>query len=270
MEILLGSISGGFAGLLLTWLLRGWISERLKQSIQHEYAEKLETLKAQLNARDELNRLRTSLFFDHQREAFASILSQITETANKWWDTAEPEVGLVEPVPYEEYKDFQKLFFDKQLFLDSDCIFAIRLVLNAMSDSFPFDDGNGGVHHRDVREPYERVLFLRDHIGELFQNKIGISSNSVAMKEIALLGSIRLLNSYHFSGIDLTANDTLKLDRKDNAISAVFKAKNNEASLLGKLRELKAYFDMNYFYSDDKAKLEVARCLTVLGNYPIK
>lgn len=31
-------LSGGFAGAALLWLLRGWIIERLKQSIQHEYS----------------------------------------------------------------------------------------------------------------------------------------------------------------------------------------------------------------------------------------
>jgi hypothetical protein len=42
-----------FSGLLTTaliWVLRTWISERLRQSIQHEYAQKLEAFKAKLQA----------------------------------------------------------------------------------------------------------------------------------------------------------------------------------------------------------------------------
>jgi hypothetical protein len=39
---------------VLIWLSREWISTRLKASIQHEYAEKLETLKAQQKAEHEV------------------------------------------------------------------------------------------------------------------------------------------------------------------------------------------------------------------------
>jgi membrane protein implicated in regulation of membrane protease activity len=38
---------------ILIWLSREWISTRLKASIEHEYAEKLETIKAQLHAEHE-------------------------------------------------------------------------------------------------------------------------------------------------------------------------------------------------------------------------
>jgi hypothetical protein len=38
----------------LVWLSREWISTRLRASIQHEYAEKLETFKAQLKAEHEI------------------------------------------------------------------------------------------------------------------------------------------------------------------------------------------------------------------------
>jgi hypothetical protein len=102
METILSIISGGLGGALLAWLFRDWISERLKQSIQHEYAQKLETHKSELNAsmqavlhERQLHQLRTSLFFDHQREAFATLLSQIAETKRRWFETAfDHEEGL--------------------------------------------------------------------------------------------------------------------------------------------------------------------------------
>ena len=43
--------SGLLAGLLI-WLSREWISARLKGSIQHEYDQKLEAHKAQLEAKN--------------------------------------------------------------------------------------------------------------------------------------------------------------------------------------------------------------------------
>ena len=47
-KILWSMIPGGLAGALLVFLLRGWISQRLKQSIKSEYDRKLADHKAEL------------------------------------------------------------------------------------------------------------------------------------------------------------------------------------------------------------------------------
>ena len=66
------------SGAVVVWLLRTWISERIRQDVQHLYAQKLEAYKAELNARiqslqheNQIQQLRTSLFFEHQRSAFS-------------------------------------------------------------------------------------------------------------------------------------------------------------------------------------------------------
>jgi hypothetical protein len=46
--------SGGIASLAVVYLAKNWISERLKHSIEHEYAQKLETFKAELKAQQEV------------------------------------------------------------------------------------------------------------------------------------------------------------------------------------------------------------------------
>jgi len=86
MEYLLSILSGGISGVALVWLAKGWISERLKQSVQHEYAEKLESYKTELNSKvegirheNQVSQLRTSLFFDHQRDAFAALITKIAQ-----------------------------------------------------------------------------------------------------------------------------------------------------------------------------------------------
>src|SRR5690606_9015205 len=101
MEQLLSLIVGGAGGAVLVWLLRNWISERLKQSIGYEYSEKLESYKTELNSKVESLRhdyqiaeLRTSLFFSHQREGYASILSKISEINEAWGNLYERNVGL--------------------------------------------------------------------------------------------------------------------------------------------------------------------------------
>lgn len=54
---------------IVAWALQAWISVRLKAGIEHEYAQKLEAHKTELNARikkfeheNQLVQLRTSLF----------------------------------------------------------------------------------------------------------------------------------------------------------------------------------------------------------------
>ena len=219
MEAIFSIISGGFGGAILVWLFRNWISERLKQSIQHEYSQKLETHKAELNAdmqsilhEHQLHQLRTSLFFDHQREAFASILSQLAKTRTKWWEIAgDPEEPFIEPVPSEEYKEFKKLFYKHQLFFDSDCLLAIDMAIKAMTDSFPFYDFGGPSQERECREPYERLEYIQERMAQIFQEKIGVAPANQAKFELALLSLIKVLNSYHFSEIGLPVTGELKL-----------------------------------------------------------
>lgn len=47
------AVSGALVGILI-WLSRGWMSARLRGSIQHEYGQKLEAHKAQLKAENEV------------------------------------------------------------------------------------------------------------------------------------------------------------------------------------------------------------------------
>jgi hypothetical protein len=146
MEYLLSILSGGISGGILVWLLKGWISERLKQSIRYEYAEKLESYKTELNSKiesfkheNQVSRLRTSLFFDHQREAFASIIAKIAEVNIKWMENFDPDEGLYERVPEKGYREFTDLIHKHQLFLDEECLIAVSLVENAYSSSICFD-----------------------------------------------------------------------------------------------------------------------------------
>ena len=273
MEILFNAIiSGGLSGALIVWLFRHWISERIRESIRHEYAQRLEAYKAELNANmqaalyeRQLYQLRTSLFFDHQRVAFASILSQIAETKGKWSEVGyEPETGswMNEPVPSGEYEKLKKVYSEHQLFLDQDCIFAFNLVLEALSNSFPFQDGSGKLHYRDTREPHSRLAFLQDRLAVLFQEKIGIKTSPEVKEELALLGAIRLVNRYHFTDVGLPVKGELKLEQDDDASDAIIKAKNNKEALIAKLKELKVYLEKSGSFYE---ALETARqCLNLL------
>ncbi|MFA6186001.1 MAG: hypothetical protein WC770_02150 [Phycisphaerae bacterium] len=249
MDTFLSILSGGATGAILIWLLRGWISERLKQSIQHEYSQKLETYKAELNAKiqtirheNELQQLKTSLFFDHQRNAFAGILAKIAEVNQMWIDKEYVnEEGLTGAVPHEAYRQLHAIYYQHQLFLDASCITAMELIFECYQSSFPCDDGSGKLQSRDANLAYDAIEYLQPRLAELFQNRIGITMSEQSEQEIALFGAIRLLNRYHFREIDFPVKEALKLIYGDTPAKAVAKAEENFDELVLKLQRFQDY-----------------------------
>lgn len=272
MDTILSIVSGSTAGALVALLFRGWITERLKQSIQHEYSQKLETYKAELNTRiqaiqheNQLYQLRTSLFFDHQRNAFAGLLAQIAETNRKWVDKEyNGEEGFTGHVPDDAYKDLRTSYFRHQLFLDNSCLAAMELVFDCYGDSFPTVDGSGEqLQPGDADSAYEAVEYLQPRLAELFQNRIGVTTNHWAEREIALFGAIRLLNRYHFTEIELPPGGSLKLTHRDRSADAVAKAEDNYEELLSTLRRFQDHLrrDGGIFH---EAAMKASRYLTML------
>lgn len=268
IDTILSILSGGLTGALLVWLLRGWISERLQQSIRHEYSQKLETHKAELNARiqaiqhdNQLQQLRTSLFFDHQRNAFAGLLAKIAEVNQTWIDKEyHHDEGLAGPVPDEAYEDLRSTFYKHQLFFDSACLAAIDLVLDCYRDSFPFDDGSGQLHPRDVDTAYKAVQFLQPRLAELFQNRIGVSTSRRAEHEIGLFGAIRILNHHHFT----EPKGSLKLRNRVQPAEAVVQAETHFEELVAKLKQFEAHLKKDCGWSQEAA-LKTNRYLEILA-----
>jgi hypothetical protein len=265
-------VPGAIAGGALAWLLRNWMSERLRQSISHEYSQKLENHKNELELRVqafrhefEVNQLRTSLFFDHQRTAFAELLSKIAQVNSEWWHQGyEDDVGLIQPVPSALFRDLRNLYYKHQLFLDSECIMALELLFDVYRDSFPFDDGSGsGPHVRDVRGPYDNAEYLQPLIASLFQGKIGVSSDRRPARQIALLEAIRVLNRYHFRGLQLPVGGLLKLDDAEGGAEAVMRAERHFDLLLPHLRSFYSHLQSQTGFFHE-AESSLGRVLAVL------
>jgi hypothetical protein len=275
-DLLAQVLPGAVAGAALAWLLRGWISERLKQSISHEYSAKLENHKSELELRVqalrhdyEVNRLRTSLFFDHQRAAFAELLAKIAEVNQEWWRTGyEDDIGLVKPVPNTPLRQLRNLYYEHQLFLDTDSVMAMELLFEVYQDSLPFDDGSGsGPKSGDVREPYDTAEYLQPRIAALFQQKIGVASDQRPVRQMALLGAIRILNRYHFRAIGLPVGGALKLESPDRAAEGVMRAERNFDELVKAMRRFYSYLqtETTFFH---EAEASLGRYLTVLAPPP--
>ncbi|GIB78228.1 hypothetical protein FXE82_18925 [Vibrio cholerae] len=228
MDIFITILTGGTSGAIISWLARTWISERLKQSISFEYSQKLENYKTDLNAKveaikhdNQVSQLRTSLFFDHQREAYASLIAKVAEINEDWGYLADPEYGLWERVPYASYKELKNLMFKHQLFLDDESIMALDLILDTYFRSFPFDPGDGTSHQNETSALLATCEYLQPRLASIFRSKIGMVKDEQHLKEVATLAGITYLNSYHFLAVEVPLKGVLNTREVENAADKV-------------------------------------------------
>lgn len=271
MEYLLSILSGGASGAVLVWLFKGWISERLKQSIQHEYAEKLENYKTELNSKiegikhdNQVAQLRTSLFFDHQREAYASLITKIAQINTEWMTHYDPDEGLYEPVPSNGRREFESLFYQHQLFLDEECLMALSLVMGTYSRSLPYDDGSGAPPHQNESSQHVSYIeYLQPRIASIFRRKIGMASDPQHLIDVAVLSAIELVNNYHFPEVEIPPKETLSTKKIKNAADKVALGLNNICELTALLRSFDNYLSRDGGWIHE-AQLKVKQTLNIL------
>ena len=143
-EIIISIISSGFVSSLVVWLTKTWISERLKDSIKHEYAQKLETYKAELKAVNdvELEKLRSNLnILACERQIEFSKLQE------KRTDTIEKMYSLLKDV-YLAIEDYTKIFVPVG---DKSQEEKRNIVYNT------YDSFNKYYHHKIIFLPFETV-----------------------------------------------------------------------------------------------------------------
>jgi len=115
------AVSAAMAAILV-FLSREWISARLRGSIQHEYAEKLETLKAQIKAEHELKILTIRTAFEQEAALRATAHRSFAEgqkaamerrlaAIDRLWNrilrlrgSLPPIITLIDAFTVEEYK----------------------------------------------------------------------------------------------------------------------------------------------------------------------
>ena len=206
-------ISAATTGAILK-LGKDWLSERLKASISHEYSAKLQAHKKELDIelkqqqsildgrlqevrlQHEVIQTRTTLFFEHQVAAFAKLLEQLSWTINCWHSSRQKESGYLPPAPLDGRTNIAKLIREHQLFLDPDCQAALEVVTDAYRRSLNYDDGSGSPPHaQDTEARLEDVEYLQPRIAALFQKKIGVDYDRQALRQIGLLGAIRLVGA---------------------------------------------------------------------------
>ncbi|MCD9462121.1 hypothetical protein CJF25_03775 [Photobacterium phosphoreum] len=271
MEYVFSILSGGVSGAALVWLAKGWISERLKQSIQHEYAEKLESYKTELNSKiegirheNQVSQLRTSLFFEHQRDAFAALITKIAQINIEWMAYYDPNDGLYEPVPSSGQREFESLLSQHQLFLDEECLIALSLVRGAYFRSLPYDDRSGEPpHQNDSRQYVSYIEYLQPRLASIFRGKIGVESDPQHLIDIVVLSAIELVNSYSFLSVETPLKGILSTQNINNAANKVAIGLENADDLVESLRSFDEYLSRDGGWIHE-AQLKVKQTLNIL------
>lgn len=271
MEYLLSILSGGISGAVLVWLAKGWISERLKRSIKYEYAEKLESYKTELNSKvegikheNQVAQLRTSLFFDHQRDAFVALITKMAQINTEWMAHYEPEEGLYEPVSSNGRREFESLLYQHQLFLDEECLMALSLVTSTYYRSLPYDDGSGAPpHQNDSSQHVSYITYLQPRIASIFRGKIGVASDPQHLIDVAVLSAIELVNGYDFLEVEIPPKGALSTRKIKNAADKVAVGLDNIDDLIELLKTFDKYLSRDGGWIHE-AQLKVKQTLNIL------
>lgn len=264
-------VAGATGGGAIFWLLRNWISERLKQSIGYEYSQKLESYKTELNSKVESLRhdyqiaeLRTSLFFDHQREGYLSILSKIAEINEAWGDLYERDVGLFAAVPYQKYQALKALINKHQLFLDEDCLMVLSLIKDIYESSFPFEyDREKPPHQNESSSLLGSIEYIQPRLASIFRGKIGMHFERIHLQELAILSAIRLVNSYHFLEVGVPPKGNLSIKKIENASDMVLIGSENIDELKSLLDAFSKYMKSHGGWLQED-QLKIKRCIDIL------
>jgi hypothetical protein len=279
MDYLISALSGVASSSALILLFKGWISERLKQSIQHEYALSLEGYKTELNSRVERIRhdqqvfqLRTSLFFDHQRSAFAALITKIEEASREWAGLYEEDEGLYHPVPSARRNELEALLSEHQLFLDEDCLMALSLVTSAYSRSLPWDDRSGDEPHQgDCSQLLSDIGYLRPRIASIFREKIGVTANPMHLAEVAIFSAMELVNTYSFEDAGIPPTGALATKSVRDAADKVAIGLENVDELLQLLRRFDKHLskDNGWIHESHLRVRQTLNCLErCMGRVP--
>jgi len=272
METIGTILTSTFLASIIAMVIQKTISERIEQSIRNKYLLEIESFKNEFNIKilsiqneNQISQLHTSLFFDHQRNAFGCILSKISETNNAWLESEyDEEEGLKGPVPYNSYKELEKLFIENQLFFDSSCLMAIDLILDIYNSSFSVHDSSGNIFPQNVGYAYRTIEFLQPKLTAIFQNRIGIIASNKEEYQLALFGAIRILNHYHFPEISLPPIGNLRIKSYQEPLEAIQTARIHIIELKNKVEELYNYLRCEEC-SFDKALNRVEKYLLILS-----
>ncbi len=186
----------------------------------------------------ELVRLQKSLSYEHQREAFNSILVGIKGIIDDFESSYRAGSLAILPVSSEAYSKFEGICTSARLFLDQECNFAVDICSNEIARGAQdpiFDDPSD----RDCRNALERTIYINRKLGELFHKKLGFIYSQDPFLDIVVLRAMIEINRFR-QGPDFPTRGSLKLDGTESSQLIVDKGKENIKQLIAELKEFRS------------------------------
>lgn len=242
----------------MLWLIKKWLPSRIEYSIKHEYDKEIE--KYRYNFQIEMQK--TSLFFEYRQKSFSFLIKFIADIQEEWLSRIRIAYDEYEPrnAPKMSLEKLEDAIIKNQLFLDQDCLLALNLLKDALSDGWADADPNEE-YEIETYEPYERFVNISAFTFNLFQEKIGITGTNIS-KQIGLIGAISELNK--FNADDFHIPDSIKIQEKDcNVNRYLLKAQENEKDLIKNLKDLLEYLKNKNRFDDHYERAML--CLKVLN-----
>lgn len=234
-------------------VLSAFVSIIVSGGITFFFQRKLEKYKEGLKHQYQIDQMRTSLFFDHQRAAFALLLSKIAEIHEEWLATISnnPDDGLVETVPRKPHQELRQLYQDHQLFLDDHCLLGMNLILHSYLEASSYDYENDIERFSQIPPEdricscasyhYDRATYIQARLADLFREKIGVSFQVTALRDLTILGAIEIVNRPYYSLNDdklFILDNALKTPRNGRITDNITIAEKNIKALLSTLKKL--------------------------------
>ncbi|CAN7767368.1 hypothetical protein LJR039_007370 [Pseudorhodoferax sp. LjRoot39] len=190
------------------------------------------------------------MFFEHQRAAFTDILTQIDRIQVSWmregWDV--DSRSLVMPVPPLLYEELKRLCAVHQLFLSVDSTMALDLLQSIYEDSRGEPDEDGTWIGERCDEAYANARYVEHRVVGLLQGQLGVRDAATCAREIALLGGMRIVNMFGYSGTGIADRGALQVQAIAAPAAVVDVANRHRALLVEKLTAFRKSEEMGWRY----------------------
>ncbi|HVU47671.1 MAG TPA: hypothetical protein VHD85_16190 [Terracidiphilus sp.] len=138
LNIVSSIAAGGAAGAALFWIFRSWISERLKASIQHEYEQKLETLKNQLRHDTERSLTQYGLIYKECLDVYSGTYARLAAFDRRvrdyvsFWGDLGDERALRRQEAAKALTEVQAYILPKRIFLPEHLVMQIEGLIHEL------------------------------------------------------------------------------------------------------------------------------------------
>ena len=220
------------------------IDESIKNRFDLLKEKEIEKLRADFNTvleaakhQYQIDQLRTSYFLDHQKNIFSEILHELTHVSNDIEKSYDFEESTFRWPPKDLYERTNKVFLQGILFLNKRILLIKDLFLRTLITIQPKEEPGGRTHMPDNKTvifALNEQLYLIESLAELFQSMIGLTAKKDVFRDLAIYGTIILINEFHFAS-HFPTKGRFKKTNFDSVRALILEGKEHLSELTGEL-----------------------------------